>query len=323
MSGRRCRPAEAHHPSVRARKPERPRPPAAAGGGRVPTLDVALRQQSRTCHRRGRAQPRRPFDGGDARRSLRTAPRGGDPILSRSSRGADADREFSGLGNPSVRHFLAAPGHCLRASCHAQPPLDTGMRRAHRTDHHAHGAYRPAHLSGRQLPAPRQGRQARSDRDARPARARRLPVRQPGDGARRVRGSWLAYGSLSDGQPIPPANRSSRRRNRQHPHFQCRDPALGRNRRRDPPAPGPRVSFDAGEHRPVPQPVAYPLRGRSDGLPGLSGCQSESRPCRHRVLPGAVFRDDRDALRLPARRYAGGDARGHARRSDALLGGDR
>ena len=52
----------------------------------------------------------------------------------------------------------------------------------------------------------------------------------------------------------------------------------------------------------LPQPLPRGLRGRSVALAAVQGRQQRRRARRHRVLPAAVLRRDRDARRLPAAR---------------------
>ncbi len=67
------------------------------------------------------------------------------------------------------------------------------------------------------------------------------------------------------------------------------------------PAAGARVSADRRRDQGIPQHAARTLPDRSAPLPALSGHQGRHDAGRHRVLPAAVLRSHRDAVRLSRR----------------------
>ena len=162
---------------------------------------------------------------------------------------------------------------------------------------------------------------AGSRADAGSARARRLPVCQPGHGARRVRGTRLTARSVPERRAPPPAYRPARRRGRQHPHLRSRQPALDREGERGTLAPGPGILAHRDGHRSFSRRLASALRGGPQRLPGLSGRQPGIGPGRRRVLLAPVPRAHRDAVRLPGAGDPGGGHRGCARRGRRSLAG--
>jgi transcription-repair coupling factor (superfamily II helicase) len=76
--------------------------------------------------------------------------------------------------------------------------------------------------------------------------------------------------------------------------------------------------WTSGAHR-LPQPLARTLRGRPFALARLQGHRQRHRLGRHRILPAAVLRRDRDPVRLPAADASAGAGRRHRRRDPALL----
>ena len=79
---------------------------------------------------------------------------------------------------------------------------------------------------------------------------------------------------------------------------------------------------EAGAHA-LSQPLSRGVRRRSVALAALQGREQRRRAGRHRVLPAALLRRDRDARRLPAARCGRRARRRRRRRRRALLAGHR
>ncbi len=205
------------------------------------------------------------------------------------------------LGNAALRPLLAAPGPGLG------PPARAVAARAGRPGgaDRARGDADAAHRSGglRQRLLAGAGSRAASGRGraAQHAGARRLPRRRQRLRARRVRGARLDRGPVPDGARHAGAHRAVRRRDRDAAQLRSRDPALARAARAPAPAAGARVPVRRRGDRGIPPPLARAFRQRPPRLPRLPGRRAGHRAGRYRVLPAAVLRPVRHAVRLPPR----------------------
>ena len=87
--------------------------------------------------------------------------------------------------------------------------------------------------------------------------------------------------------------------------------------------PGREFPIDEAARQALPAALARPHRGRPEPLQRLQGCRQRHRAGRRRVLPAAVLRRDRDAVRLPAARRPPRAARSDRGRDAALLERDQ
>ena len=175
--------------------------------------------------------------------------------------------------------------------------------RADAGDHRA-GAPRAAELPGRPTPSTSRPRQKLDEAGAEgPAHARRLQPRQPGRLARRVRGARRPDRPVPDGLggAVPASTCSATRSIRSAPSTPTRQRSL---------YPVPEVRLLPGREFPMDEAARTAFRARwrerFEGDPtkvrALQGHRRRHRHRRHRVLPAAVLRRDRDDLRLPRRR---------------------
>ena len=232
-------------------------------------------------------------------------------------------RAAARLGNAALRSLLAAPGPGLAAARHPPSRLAPRMRRARRRRDDRAPPARAAGLSRGVHVLPEAGHAARRRRAARPDGSRRLPARHAGRLAGRVQRARRADRPLSDGQhPALPA-RPLRCRHREHQDVRRRHAAHALPGARRAPAARARVSAGRSGPHALSHALSRGLRGRSVAFAAVQGHQQRRGARRHRVLPAAVLRDDRDAGRLSA---AGRRRRARRRRrvrGRAVLAGHR
>ncbi len=227
---------------------------------------------------------------------------------------------LSRLGNPAVRHVLAPPGPDLRTAGHAvaHPPAARRRRRA-RARHHGAGTAGAAELpGGHHVPLQAQAEAGRSGAEG-AAHARWIQPREPGGLAGRVRGARRPHRPVPDGVRRALPGGPLRRRGRFDPHVRPGFPAQPVSRAGGAPAARPRVPDGRRVARGLPPALARKARGRPDQGPHLQGHRRRHRDRRHRVLPAAVLRRDRHAVRLPRRRGGAGAARRGRRGARAFL----
>ena len=137
--------------------------------------------------------------------------------------------------------FSPPPGHRLGTAGHRRQAAVPRIRGAGDRGHHRDGADCAPRLRRRPpVPDPARGPPRRRDVPPAPGPGR-VRLREPGDGARRVRGARLAARSLPDGRRRAASHRSVRRRDREPPRLRPRKPALREPGRAHRPAPGSRV----------------------------------------------------------------------------------
>ena len=220
-----------------------------------------------------------------------------------------------GLGDAAVRPFLAAPGPGLRAPRDAVP--DVAQR-------DCDVVVTAAQTALHRLPPPsflaahtfflKQGQRLDVEQPARAARARRLRARDAGRVAGRVLGARRTDRPVPDGRgaavPPRPVRRRARRRSRPSTSTRSarciRCPRSGCCRRAS-----SRSTTTAARAS------ARASAKRFEGDPSRSALYKDvsqrRRARRHRVLPAAVLRRDRDVRRLPAARRGRRAARRRAR----------
>ncbi|OIQ74456.1 hypothetical protein GALL_438940 [mine drainage metagenome] len=227
----------------------------------------------------------------------RPAPAGGNALVRAKARHPPA----AGLGNPALRSLLAPPRPGLGTPGDAVPDHPESLRRGHRFRRHGPGAPAAAGFSRGSHFHAGKGTEIRSGSVAPAMRRSRVPPCQPGHGAGRVQHPRRTDRPVPDGQRPALPYRPVRRRDRNHPHLRCGQPAQPVPGGRNPPATGARVP--AGFHGGHPFPPEFPrtVRGRPLPLPHLQGGQQRQRAGRHRMVSAAVLRCDRHPVRLPAR----------------------
>ena len=173
-------------------------------------------------------------------------------------------RHVPGLGDPALRHLLAAPGPDQRTPGHlvAHFAPRPGQRRRPGADS---GGNRPVPAGAAGLPGrlhlPIQAApEARRGAPARPADAGRLQPCQPGREPGRIRGARQPDRPVPDGLAGALPGRPVRRRDRQHPHLRPGQPAQPVSGARGPPAAGARISDGRRRPRAFSQPLARTAR---------------------------------------------------------------
>ena len=221
-------------------------------------------------------------------------------------------RAAARLGDAALRQLLAAPRSRVGAARDALPDHDRRLRRRDRAGDDRPAAHRAAVVPRRLHVLHQAGDPPRRDAAARPARDRRLQPRHPGRRARRILHPRRADRPLPDGERAPLPHRARRRRDRHAAHLRRRHAAHRVQGERGAPAAGARVPARRRGAEPLPRPVPRGVRGRPVEVAGLQGRLERRRAGRHRVLPAALLRWHRHAVRLPAGR---GDARHPPRRA--------
>ena len=231
---------------------------------------------------------------------------------------------FPGLGNAALRSFRAASGYRLAAHRDAVSVAVGQARRAGRAGRDADAAAGAEELHRRLRPRARAAAETRSGHRAAPAGNLRLPARAAGRRARRLRRARRADRHLPDGQRRAVSHRALRRGNRIDPHVRSGNAALGCEGRRGAPAARARVSADRRIDEGIPQHAARALSDRSAPLSAVSGHPRRRDAGRHRILPAAVLRTHRHAVRLSRRQCAVRARRRRARsRRAVLVAGER
>ena len=246
------------------------------------------------------------------------APDRGDGVL----RARAALRAVPRLGNAALRHLLAAPGPDQRAAGHAVAHLAAGEADVVVVPATT-ALYRvapPSFLAGYTFHFKVKQKLEEARLKAQLTLAGYSHVTQvvsPGEYA--VRGGLIDLFPMGSHRALPRG--PVRRRDRLDPHLRPRQPAQPVPRAGGAAAARPRVPDGRRGAGAVPQPLARAARGRPDQEPHLQGHRQRRGHRRHRVLPAAVLRRDRDRVRLPRRRRHGGAARRPGAGLPALLAG--
>ncbi len=297
-----CRPACAAAAAARLAQARRaPRPARAGGFGRRP--------------RAGAARGRPPAGGDHGESARRAAPAGRDRLV----RAAVARASAAGLGDPALRHALAAPRPGLRAPGDAL--RDQPRRLRHRPDPGHHGTHPPGagRIPGGAHLLPQAGRTPRRRRPSIAADAGRLPARHPGRLAGRVQRARRPHRPLPDGLGPALPHRALRRRGRDPAQLRRRLAAHRLPGAGGAPAAGARVPARRSRPHALPRPLPRDLRGRPLALADLQGRLQRHRAGRHRVLPAAVLRSHGADIRLPAEGLGAVPAPRRARRDRRVL----
>ncbi len=206
----------------------------------------------------------------------------------------------SRLGDAALRPAVAAPGPGVRTPGDALPLHRQRLRRGHRAGHHCAAAAGATRVSRRAYLLPQAGAEARSGTLARAARAGRLCAHDAGGEPGRVLVPRRADRPVSDGQPGAVSHRPVRHRHRVDPHLRRGYPAQHLSGQGSTAAAGARVPARRSGARPLPAELPRALRGRPVAQPAVQGRGQRPRARRDRVLPAAVLRDNRHAVRLSA-----------------------
>jgi hypothetical protein len=250
--------------------------PRIAAGKRF-TLPRPTDRPTPCCWRslaQARARQRRACWPSSRRAGRRAAPgRRAAVLRARPARGA-----LPRLGDAALRHLQPAPGPDLRAPGHAVAHAHQRRGRGAAAGHHRADAAGATVVPGRHhLPLQAEDA-ARRGRAEGAADAGRLPARQPGGLARRVRGARRADRPVPDGLAGALPRRPVRRRGRFDPHLRPRQPAQPVPGARGAAAARPRVPDGRGGAHTLPRALAREARRRPDQAPHLQGHGRRASP---------------------------------------------